>query len=84
MHFCLLTLGGLFLSVFFGHMPSHQTAADRADHRVVPGVMPRDSADDRSLHAPGRVRRADHCRRECYCREGGSYISSFHLKVPCC
>lgn len=55
----LLTLRGLFFRVLFGHMPAHQTAADCADHRMMSGIMPRDSAHDGSLHAAGCVRRAD-------------------------
>jgi hypothetical protein len=81
LHSCfLLTLRGLFLSVLFGHMTANQTAANRADHRVVPRIMSRHSAYYCAFHATGRVRRADHCRGECHRRKSGFDVTSFHLK----
>jgi len=79
----LLALRGLlFFCMLFGHMPPDQAAADRADHRVMSGIVSRHSTYYRPLHAAGRVCRADRCRSKRHRREGGSHVTSFHLKVP--
>ena len=76
---CLLR--GLFFRVLFGHMPAHQATANRTHYRVMPGVVRSDPSDNRTLHAAGRVRRADRSRSENHCREGRFNVSSFHLNV---
>jgi hypothetical protein len=76
----LLTFRRLFLGMFLCHVTAHQAATHCADYRVMPGIMPRDSAHNRAFHATGGVGRADHGRRECYRCEGGFDVTSFHLK----
>lgn len=84
LHPGLLTLRGLFFGMFLRHMPPDDAAADRADDRVMPGIMTRHPAYDRAFQTTRRVRRAGHCRSECRRCEGGFDITRFHLKVPFC
>lgn len=70
----------LFFGVLFGHMPSDDTAADRADHRMMSRVVPGDAAHYRSFQATSRVRGAGHCQRDRHCPEGGPNKTSFHCK----
>jgi hypothetical protein len=80
LHLCLLTLRGQFLSVLLRYMPSDEATADRADYRVMAGVVPRHSAHDCSFQATRRVRRAGHCRTECHCCKRSFDKTRFHLK----
>ncbi len=68
----------LLLGMLFSHMPSDDTAADCADHRMMTRIVPGDATYNRSFQATGRVRGAGHCQRDCHCPEGGPNKVSFH------
>lgn len=70
----------LLFGVLFGHMPSYDTAADSADHRMMSRIVPGDAAHYRSLQATGRVSGADHCQRDSHRPEGSPNKTSFHCK----
>lgn len=70
----------LLFGVLFGHMVPDDTAADRADHRMMSRIVPGDAAYYGSLQATGRVSGADHCQRNSHRPEGGPNKTSFHCK----
>ena len=70
----------LLFGVLFSHMPPDDTAADRADHRMMSRIVPGDAAYYRSFQAPGRACGAGHCQRDSQRPEGGPNKTSFHCK----
>jgi hypothetical protein len=75
---CCRTLRRLLLRVLFREMVTDDTAAYRADHGVMAGVMPGDATDDSALKAASGVCRSDGCQQECCCDQT-EFASCFHV-----